>query len=128
MAKLQTFLVYTLAKKYHAAWKTIGEISGKRSKPTIRIKGGSSNKRMSNLVDHFKNLLGKAPKVSVNMNLPKQKISDPLSISTNQFTIKELKAVLKMLRPSKAFGPDNIPAIIWKDDSFHQLLLKVCNF
>ena len=28
-----------ISKKHHAAWKTIGEISGKRSKPTIRIKG-----------------------------------------------------------------------------------------
>ena len=117
-----------ISKKHHAAWKTIGEISGKRSKPTIRIKGGSSIKRMSNWVDHFTNLLGKAPKVSANMSLPKQKISDLLNICTTEFTIKELKAVLKMLKPSKAFGPDNIPAIIWKDESFHQLLLKVCNF
>ena len=28
-------------RKHHAAWKTIKEISGKCSKPTIRIKGGS---------------------------------------------------------------------------------------
>ena len=34
-------------KKHHAAWKTIGELSGKNSKPTTRIKGGSSKKRMS---------------------------------------------------------------------------------
>ena len=37
-----------ISKKHHAAWQTIGEISGKRSKPTIRIKGGSNSTRMSN--------------------------------------------------------------------------------
>ena len=35
---------------------------------------------------------------------------------------------MKNLKSSKAFGPDNIPAIIWKDDIFHDLLLKLCNF
>ena len=39
----------------------------------------------------------------------------------------ELLAANKQLKSSKAFGPDNIPAIIWKDKHFHQLLLNVCN-
>ena len=38
------------------------------------------------------------------------------------------KSSIKKLNSSKAFGPDNIPAIIWKDDIFHDLLLKLCNF
>ena len=117
-----------ISKKHHAAWKTIGEISGKRSKPTIRIKGGSSSKRMSNWQDHFKNLLGKTPKTSENKSLPMEKISDVLDICTSAFTIKELKTVIKLLKSSKAFGPDNIPGIVWKDNIFHELLLKLCNF
>ena len=32
------------------------------------------------------------------------------------------------LKSAKAFGPDNIPAIIWKDPIFHNLLLKLCDF
>ena len=36
--------------------------------------------------------------------------------------------VLKSLKSTKAFGPDNIPAIIWKDPIFHSLLLKLCDF
>ena len=32
-------------QKHHAAWKTIGELSGKCSKPTTRIKGGCSKKK-----------------------------------------------------------------------------------
>ena len=38
------------------------------------------------------------------------------------------KTVLNNVTPSKAFGPDNIPAIIWKDDHFYELLLNLCNF
>ena len=55
-------------------------------------------------------------------------ISGVLDISTTDFTIDELKVSIKKLNPSKAFGPDNIPAIIWKDDIFHDLLLKLCYF
>ena len=39
----------------------------------------------------------------------------------------ELLTANKRLKSSKAFGPDNIPAIIWKDKHFHQLLLNLCN-
>ena len=115
-------------KKHHAAWKTIGELSGKNSKPTTRIKGGSGNKRMSSWHDHFKNLLGKPPVTPENDLLPMDKISDTLDISTSDFTTSELKCAIKSLKSSKAFGPDNIPAIIWKDPIFHDLLLKLCNF
>ena len=117
-----------ISQKHHAAWKTIGELSGKCSKPTTRIKGGSSNKRMSSWHDHFKNLLGKPPVMPENDTLPMDKVSDTLDICTTDFTISELKCAIKSLNSSKAFGPDNIPAIIWKDPIFHDLLLKLCNF
>ena len=38
-----------------------------------------------------------------------------------------MKTATKQLKSSKAFGPDNIPAIIWKDELFHNLLLNLCN-
>ena len=117
-----------IGQKHHAAWKTIGELSGKRSKPTTRIKGGSSAKRMSSWHNHFKDLLGKSPKTPENSTLPMEKISDTLDICTSEFTIDELKIAIKSLKSSKAFGPDNIPAIIWKDDIFNDLLLKLCNY
>ena len=117
-----------IGQKHHAAWKTIRELSGKRSKPTTRIKGGSSAKRMSSWYNHFKNLLGKPPKTPTNISLPMEKISDDLDICTSDFYINELKIAIKNLKSSKAFGPDNIPAIIWKDDIFHDLLLKLCNY
>ena len=56
------------------------------------------------------------------------KIADTLDIPTSEFTTIELKSAIKNLKSSKAFGPDNIPAVIWKDPIFHDLLLKLCNF
>ena len=126
--KIQDISSLHIGNKHHAAWKTVGELSGKCSKPTTRIKGGSAAKRMSSWHDHFKNLLGKPPKIPENGSLPMEKISDILDICTTDFTKDELKIAIKKLNSSKAFGPDNIPAIIWKDDIFHDLLLKLCNF
>ena len=117
-----------IGQKHHAAWKTIGELSGKGSKPTTRIKGGSIAKRKLAWHNHFKDLLGKSPKTPSNNSLPMEKISDILDICTSNFDINELKIAVKNLKSSKAFGLDNIPAIIWKDDIFHDLLLKLCNF
>ena len=117
-----------ISKRHHAAWQTITEITGKRKKPTIRIKGGSREKRMKNWHDHFTNLLGKQSNLPNNISLPKVKISNTLKISTSVFTSQELGDVVKTLKSAKAFGPDNIPAVIWKDSLFHQLLLKLCNF
>ena len=126
--KIQDISSLHISNRHHAAWKTIKEISGKSSKPTTRIKGGSSVKRMSSWLNHFKNLLGKPPKTPENIALPMEKICDTLDINTGEFSTSELKSAIKKLKSSKAFGPDNIPAIIWKDEIFHNLLLKLCNF
>ena len=47
-----------------------------------------------------------------------EEISSELNIPTTNFTLDELKNALKQIKPAKAFGPDNIPAIIWKDKHF----------
>ena len=57
-----------------------------------------------------------------------EEISSELDIPTTNFTLDELKTVLNRIKSSKAFGPDNIPAIIWTDEHFYEPLLKVCNF
>ena len=116
-----------ISKKHHLAWKTIKDLSGKNSGSSVKIKGGSSKKRLENWHAHFQNLLGKNAKVPDIDTLPSIQVSDTLNINTSSFTIPELKAATKQLKASKAFGPDNIPAIIWKDENFHSLLLKLCN-
>ena len=92
------------------------------------MKGGSQSKRLSNWTKHFQNLLGKEPKLPDDNSLPRTRISEELDISTDEFTISELLTVLKHTKTSKAFGPDNIPPVLWKDPSFHSILLKYCNY
>ena len=116
-----------ISKKHHSAWKTIKEISGKNSGSSVRIKGGSSKKRLESWLSHFQKLLGKNAKTSDSNTLPSVPVSDTLGIDTSPFTISELKSATRQLKGSKAFGPDNIPAIIWKDEKFHTLLLNLCN-
>ena len=41
--------------------------------------------------------------------------------------MEELQKGLNKLNKSKTPGPDNIPAIIWKNSLFHKQLLDFCN-
>ena len=114
-------------KKHTAAWKTVNQLSGRKAKPSITIKGGSSNKRLENWTDHFKKLLGQPPPADENSTIPFTQISDPLDINSEPFTLSELQVAIKSIKTSKTPGLDNIPAIIWKDPSFHNILLSLCN-
>ena len=67
---------------------------------------------MPNWSEHFKILPGKEPTTPTTHSLPRTQISEPLYIPTNSFSINELTTVLKSIQTAKAFGPDNIPAII----------------
>ena len=111
----------------HLAWKTVKDLAGKNKTSSVRIKGGSAKKRLENWTNHFKNLLGKEARLPDGYTLPSVQVSGPLNINTNPFTASELEVVIKQLKSSKAFGPDNIPALIWKDPNFNTLLLNICN-
>ena len=115
-------------KQHHLAWKTVKELSGNNSISSVQIKGGSSQKRLENWKTHFQNLLGKKPKLPDDFTLPHVQVSDPLDVDITPFTLDELRSATKQLNSSKAFGPDCIPAIIWKSEIFEELLLNLCNF
>ena len=87
----------------------------------------SAKKRLEKWTNHFKTLLGKEARFPDGYTLPSAQVSGPLNINTNPFSVSELEAVIKQLKWSKAFGPDNIPALIWKDPHFNRLLLNLCN-
>ena len=125
--KIQSLSQHHISNQHHQAWRTIKELAGKSPAASIRIKGGSMKKRMENWTTHFKNLLGKKSSLPESNSLPSVQISDPLDIDTSPFTLEELASATKQLSPSKAFGPDNIPALIWKDEKFQKLLLDLCN-
>lgn len=116
-----------VSNQHHQAWKTIKDLAGKNATSSVRIKGGSEKKRLENWKMHFQNLLGKEARLPENGTLPSVQISGPLDINTSPFTLSELSTVVKQLKPTKAFGPDNIPALIWKDSHFQTLLLNLCN-
>ena len=117
----------SITKQHASAWKTINEITGRNSKPSITIKGGSQEKRKENWLAHFRNLLGNPATTPDDQQLPKIQISESLDISTEPFTTYELLMVIKHTKSNKSPGLDHIPAIIWKDPTFHDLLLNICN-
>ena len=125
--KIQTLEEQHICKQHHLAWNTVKELAGKTIGTNIRIKGGSAEKRKDNWRSHFKNLLGKKSVLPSTSSLPNTRISDTLDINTSPFTLDELTVAAKQLKISKAFGPDNIPALIWKNNNFHNLLLNLCN-
>ena len=116
-----------ITKKHAAAWSAINELTGRKSRPSITIKGGSSSKRKENWLSHFRDLLGQAPKTPTNIPMPLNQIASGLNIPVGPFTLDELNEALKPLKHNKAPGLDNIPAMIWKDPIFNELLLSICN-
>ena len=74
--------------------------------------------------EHFKNLLGKSPKVT---DKPITKIINDLQdIKQGQFT-QELNVVLTQIKNRKAAGLDEIPQEVCKTRKFDDLLLCFCN-
>jgi exonuclease III len=113
-------------QQHSAAWKAVNEITGRKDKPTVTVQGGSAEKRNEGWLNHFKKLLGEAPKVTP--DLKRIQIARNLNISTANFTHKELSKAIDSTSKKKKMGLDNIPPIIWKDPKFHDLLLENCNF
>ena len=114
-----------VSKQHSAAWKAINEITGRKDRPSITTKGGSTKKRKDNWLDHFKKLLGESPPTTP--NIPKVHIANRLNIPITPFSMKELKTVITSIQSKKSPGLDNIPALIWKDEHFHPFLLDLCN-
>ena len=115
------------AHQHATAWSTINELTGRKAKPSIRLKGGSSVKRKDNWLSHFKSLLGEKPITTSGQQMRKTQISKPLNISTEPFTLQELCVAVKSMSNNKSPGLDNIPTIIWQEPIFHDLLLELCN-
>ena len=78
------------------AWKTMHEVIKRKGTPLTKIKGSSKNGRIQSWYNHFKNLLGKENLDTPNLSSTffNHKVSDPLPINTNQFTLEELQTCL----------------------------------
>ena len=112
-------------KQAALAWKTVNEVSGRKSSNSSKLKATSQADRLDKWKDHFKDLLGNTPDVS---DTPIEQIIDnTLDVKLGHFTPDELNVVLKKIKNNKAAGLDNIPPEIWKTRAFDQILLQFCN-
>ena len=100
-------------------------MSRRKSTSRTKLKVACEEERIHLRKQHFKNLLGKPPKVT---DEPIMKIiSNPLDIKLGQFMQEELNSVLRKIKNRKAAGFDEIPPEIWKTREFNDILLRCCN-
>ena len=112
-------------KQSAEAWKTVNEITGRKSSNASKIKAATPAERTLIWNKHFEDLLGKPPVVTDHIITPI--ISKELNIKKGNFTMEELKKAVKSTKNRKACGLNKIPAEVWKLPEFHQILLDCCN-
>ena len=112
-------------KRSAEAWKTVNEITGRKSSNSSKLKAASQEERIQLWKSRFKDLLGKPPQVSNELITPI--VQEELNIKKGNFYMEELVKALKSTQNHKACGLDEIPAEVWKLSDFHQILLNVCN-
>ena len=107
------------------AWKTINEVSRRKSTAKAKLKAASQQERVKLWEQHFKNLLGNPPKIT---HEPITRIiSKQFDIKLGSFTQEELDSVLRKIKNRKAAGLDEIPPEVWKTRHFGDILLRHCN-
>ena len=99
-------------KKSGTAWKTINEISGRKSTNKAKIKATDNQDRIQKWQDHFKELLGNQPDISDHDITPI--FTELQDIQTGLFSMTELIKALKNMKNGKSCGLDEIPVEIWK--------------
>ena len=112
--------------KNKESWDLINNITGRKKSSCGLIKGGSAKDRMAKWKDHFENLLGQPPIGAPDDLVVHQRFSD-LNISTDPFTIEELKSARKKIVEGKACGPDGVTPEVMKRCDLDDIILKFYN-
>ena len=112
-------------QKSAIAWKTVNEISGRKSCNRAKLKASNQEERVKLWQQHFQDLLGKPPVITEEEITPI--FTEELNIKKGLFTMEELLKAVKSIQSGKACGLDEIPAEVWKLAEFHQVLLECCN-
>ena len=111
-------------KQSRIARQTVNEEGSRKSTARAKLKATSKEERLHLRTEHFKNLLGKFPKVT---DEPITKIiSNQLDIKVGQF-MQELDVVLRKIKMWRAAGLDEIPSEVWKTRKFDHILVRYCN-
>ena len=113
-------------KKSTLAWKTVNEVSGRKTSNKAKLKVTSEKERIQLWHDHFKDLLGKPTQIPT-YNESTEQGNDQLDIQTGLLTAYELRQATKSIQNGKAIDLDEIPAEVWKLDEFQEFLLESCN-
>ena len=124
-AKIDTITNAAANKQAATAWKTINQISGRKSCSKSKLKAQDQTERIGKWKKHFEDLLGKQPTIT---EKPTQRtINKELDIKKGLFTKDELSTAKKQVKRGKACGLDNIPAEVWLTDDYDDELLMFCN-
>ena len=75
-------------KQSAEAWKTINEITGRKSSNCSRLKANDQEERIELWKNHFEDLLGKPPQVANDVITPV--VKEELNIAKGDFTMEEL--------------------------------------
>lgn len=124
-SKIELIENSAINKQAALAWKTVNEISGRKSSNKAKLKASDQKERIDKWKVHFANLLGKAPRISIKETA--RIVEGKLNIKKGTFSMEELKAAKKQMKSGKACGLDNIPAEVWLTGDFDDELLDFCN-
>ena len=111
-------------KKSAMAWKSVNDVSGRKKSNKAKIKAISGEERIIVWHNHFKDLLGNPPEITVSAI---SKITNRINIETAIFTKYELLKAINTINNGKACGLDEIPIEIWNINEFQDFLLICCN-
>ncbi|KAI8478071.1 hypothetical protein Bbelb_441920, partial [Branchiostoma belcheri] len=107
-----------VTKQHDAAWKTINELTGRKSKPTVKLKGGSPEERKDNWLAHFKSLLGSSTRTPSAKQLKMSPVAEDLDIVTDAFTpnVNEDKGIEIQPRRSRRHPAQYLTDLDFADD------------
>ncbi|XP_063680135.1 uncharacterized protein LOC134815526 [Bolinopsis microptera] len=112
--------------KNKESWNVINEITGRKAKGATQIRGNGAEERKENWLRYFTNLSGSTPDVE-NEHPSIETQFEGLNISTEPFTLEELKAAKLRIKEGKAPGDDGIPPEVLKRCDLDEIVLSFCN-
>ena len=103
-------------------WQTVNELSKRKRTYRAKLNAASQVEPIHTWKEHFKNLLGKSPKVTD--KLITKIIINQLDIKLKRLLKKNSTEHQEKIKNRKAVGLDEIPPEIWKTTKFDNTVLR----
>ncbi|XP_072039400.1 uncharacterized protein [Amphiura filiformis] len=124
--KLKEYEEANLNHRHKLAWGIINCVSGRKKVRSGRLKDDNKEERLKKWHDHFKNLLGNPPQVTMeNEDIPT--IFHELPIRTDAFDMEEYQKAKMAIKEGKSYGEDGIPPEVIKRCNIDIIILDFCN-